>query len=346
MLRISKEWIFRQEFRLYNAPIVGSLSASLHSSMRVLITGGAGFIGRHISEYFQHRAEVRVLDNLRRGSKSNLSHLECQLIVGSILDRDLVREAMKGVDFVFHLAAMVSVQESVQKPNECAEINAGGTAIVLEEAARARAKKLIFSSSAAIYGDNPMIPRIESMPPDPKNPYATSKYEGERHCRASTDEGRLATVSLRYFNVFGPYQDPRREYAAAVPAFVEKAIRNEPITIFGDGRQTRDFIYVKDVVAANAFFALQSHATGVFNVACGRRITITDLALTIRNLAKSSSTIEYGAARPGDVKHSVASADKIQSAGFRPVCDLAGGLRATIEFFRKDIAGIEQGRQL
>jgi UDP-glucose 4-epimerase len=314
--------------------------------MRVLVTGGAGFIGRHIAEYFQDRAEVRVLDNLRCGFKSNLAGLECQLIVGSILDRDLVREAMKGVDFVFHLAAMVSVLESVHKPNECAEINASGTAIVLEEAARARVKKLIFSSSAAIYGGNPTIPKIESMPAEPKSPYATSKYEAERHCRSFTDEGRLATVSLRYFNVFGPYQDPRGEYTAAVPAFIEKAIRDEPITIFGDGRQTRDCIYVKDVVRANAFFALKSQATGVFNVACGKQITITDLALTIRNLTKSTSTINYGAERSGEVKHSVASMDKTQAAGFRPVCGLAGGLRATIEFFKKDKAAIERSRHV
>jgi UDP-glucose 4-epimerase len=314
--------------------------------MRVLVTGGAGFIGRHIAEHFHDRAEVRVLDNLRSGFKSNLSGLDCQLIVGSILDRDLVREAMKGVDFVFHLAAMVSVQESVQKPTECAEINAWGTAIVLEEAARARVKKLIFSSSAAIYGDNPAIPTIESMPAEPKSPYAESKYEAERHCRSFTDEGRLATVSLRYFNVFGPYQDPRGEYTAAVPAFIEKAIRDEPITIFGDGRQTRDFIYVKDVVAANAFFALESQATGVFNVACGRQITITDLALTVRNLTKSSSTIDYGPERRGDVKHSVASVDKIRTAGFRPVCDLAEGLRATVEFFKKDQGGIKHDRHV
>jgi UDP-glucose 4-epimerase len=314
--------------------------------MRVLITGGAGFIGRHICQHFQDRAEVRVLDNLRSGFESNLSRLQCQLIVGSILDRDLVREAMKGVDIVFHLAAMVSVQESVQKPTECAEINTRGTAIVLEEAARARAKKLIFSSSAAIYGDNPTIPKIESMLAEPKSPYATAKYEGERHCRSFTDEGRLATVSLRYFNVFGPYQNPRSEYAAAVPAFIEKAIRNEPITIFGDGRQTRDFIYVKDVVAANAFFALTSEATGVFNVACGRQITITDLALTIRNFTKSSSTINYCAERPGEVKHSVAGMDKTHAAGFSPVWDFAAGLRATIQFFRKEIAGTEHRRPL
>jgi nucleoside-diphosphate-sugar epimerase len=314
--------------------------------MRILVTGGAGFIGRHICQHFQNRAEVRVLDNLRSGFESSLSRLRCQLIVGSILDRDLVGEAMKGVDIVFHLAAMVSVQESVQKPAECAEINTGGTAIVLEEAARARAKKLIFSSSAAIYGNNPTVPKIESMPAEPKSPYATGKYEAERHCCSFTDAGRLATVSLRYFNVFGPYQNPRSEYSAAVPAFIEKAIRNEPITIFGDGRQTRDFIYVKDVVAANAFFALKSRATGVFNVALGRQITINDLALTIRNLTKSSSAIHYGDKRPGDVKHSVAGVDKILAAGFRPVCGLAGGLRTTIQFFRKEIASSGQGRHL
>ncbi len=250
------------------------------------------------------------------------------------------------MDFVFHLAAMVSVQESVQKTDECAEINAWGTAIVLEEAARARVKKLIFSSSAAIYGDNPTIPKIESMPVEPKSPYATAKYEAERHCRSFTDEGRLPTVSLRHFNVFGPYQDTRSEYTAAVPAFIEKAIRNKPITIFGDGRQTRDFIYVKDVVAANAFFALKSQVTGVFNIACGRQITITDLALIIRNLAKSSSTIRYGAERPGDVKYSVAGVDKTQTAGVKPVSALAGELRATIEFFRKSIPHIEQGPHL
>jgi UDP-glucose 4-epimerase len=314
--------------------------------MRVLITGGAGFIGRHITEYFQNRAEVRVLDNLRPGLKSNLSSLKCQLVVGSIRDRDLVREAMGGVDFVFHLAAMVSVTGSVHTPNEYAETNAGGTAVVLEEAGRARATKLIFSSSAAIYGDNPNLPQIESMPAEPKSPYATSKYEGEQHCCTFADEGRLPTVSLRYFNVFGPCQYPRSEYGAVVPAFIEKAIRNEPITIFGDGRQTRDFIYVKDVVAANAFFALESQAAGIFNVACGKQITITDLALTIRKLTKSSSTIEYGEERPGDVKHSVAGMDKTLAAGFRPVCDLAGGLRATIEFFRQYIAGVERGRQV
>jgi UDP-glucose 4-epimerase len=303
--------------------------------LKVLVTGGAGFIGRHLVRSFQDKAEVCVIDNLRSGHERNLEGLTCHLAVGSILDRDLVRKTMLGVDYVFHLAALVSVPESGQKPDECAEINAAGTLLVLEEAARAGVKKLVFSSSAAIYGDNPVIPKIETMPPEPKSPYAATKLEGERHCQRFTDESRLPTVSLRYFNVFGPHQDPKSQYAAAVPAFIERAIRNQPIVIYGDGAQTRDFIYVDNVVAANAFFATQTDATGVFNVACGRRTTISDLATTICRLTNSSSEITHAPERPGDVRHSVAGVDKIRSTGFAPGCDFSEGLRATIEFFQK-----------
>jgi UDP-glucose 4-epimerase len=235
--------------------------------MKVLVTGGAGFIGSHVVEYFQGRAEVRVLDNLRSGFKHNLGGLQCEFIPGSVLDRDQVRRAVQGVDYVFHLAAMVSVPESANKPLECAEINAAGTLVLLEEAARARAKKLVFSSSAAIYGNNPVMPKIEMMPPEPKSPYAATKLDGERHCKRFADQGRLPTVCLRYFNVFGPRQNPESQYAAAIPAFIDRALKNQPMIIFGDGEQTRDFIYVKDVAAANAFFAIQSPASGIFNVA-------------------------------------------------------------------------------
>jgi UDP-glucose 4-epimerase len=304
--------------------------------LKVLVTGGAGFIGRHLVKYFQDKAEVCVIDNLRSGFRHNLEGLPCHLIVGSILDRELVREAMQNVDHVFHVAAMVSVPESVQKPDECAEINAAGTLVVLEEAARAGVKKMVFSSSAAIYGDNPIIPKIETMPAEPKSPYATTKREGEYHCQRFADEGRLQTVSLRYFNVFGPHQNPKSQYAAAVPIFIERGIANQPITIFGDGGQTRDFIYVNDVVAANVFFAMRSSVTGVFNVACGRGHTIRDLALTIKRLTNSSSEITHAPERPGDVRHSVAGVDKIRSAGFMPECNFSEGLSATIEFFQKE----------
>jgi|SRR5664280_1077818 len=185
--------------------------------MKILVTGGAGFIGSHIVEHFQGKAEVRVLDNLRSGFEHNLAGFQCELLVGSILDRDLLRRAMRDVDYVFHLAAMISVPESMQQPVECNELNTTGTLMVLEAAAQAGVKKLVFSSSAAIYGDNPVIPKLETMVPEPRSPYAITKLDGEYYCQMFTAEGRLLTACLRYFNVFGPRQNPRSQYAAAVP---------------------------------------------------------------------------------------------------------------------------------
>jgi UDP-glucose 4-epimerase len=303
--------------------------------MRVLITGGAGFIGSHIVEHFQGHADVRVLDNLRSGFKHNLSHFPHEFIEASIIDRDVVRHAVQGVDFVFHLAAMISVPESMAKPVECNEINTTGTLVVLEEAARAGVKKLVLSTSAAIYGDNPVVPKVETMLAEPKSPYAVTKLDGEFYCKMFADEGRLQTACLRYFNVFGPRQDPKSQYAAAVPIFVDRALRNEPIMIHGDGEQTRDFIFVKDIVAANVFFATSSPATGVFNVAYGQRTTIKELAATICRLTDSRSEIIHAAERPGDVKHSLASVDKLRAAGFVPAASFQDGLQATIKYFHE-----------
>ena len=303
--------------------------------MRVLVTGGAGFIGSHIVEHFQGRAEVRVLDNLRSGFLHNLEAFNHEFVRGSILDRELVRQAMQGVDYVFHLAAMISVPESMQKPAECTEINTIGTLVVLEEAARAGAKKLVLSSSAAIYGDNPVTPKLETMLPEPKSPYAITKLDGEYYCRMFTTEGWLQTACLRYFNVFGPRQDPRSQYAAAVPIFIDRAVKNQPITVYGDGEQTRDFIYVKDIAAANAFFAIESQATGVFNVAYGGRITINDLASSVCRLTGSRSEVKHAAERPGDVKHSQAAIERLRSGGFSPKGSLMDGLQATIEYFQQ-----------
>jgi UDP-glucose 4-epimerase len=302
--------------------------------MKVLVTGGAGFIGSHIVEHFQDRAEVRVLDNLRSGFRRNLAGFQHEFIEGSILDREQVRRAVEGVDYVFHLAAMISVPESMVKPIECNELNTEGTLIVLEEAARARVKKLVFSSSAAIYGDNPVVPKVETMFPEPKSPYAITKLDGEYYCKMFAAEGRVATACLRYFNVFGPRQDPKSQYAAAVPIFIHRALKHEPITIFGDGEQTRDFIYVKDIAAANAYFATQSPASGVFNVAYGGKITINELAQTICKLTGSRSEICHEAERAGDVKHSLAAVDQLKTAGYRPVGNLSDGLQATVNFFK------------
>ena len=192
--------------------------------MKILVTGGAGFIGSHIVEHFQDQAEVRVLDNLRSGFKHNLASFQHEFIEASILDRDAVRRAVDGVDYVFHLAAMISVPESMAKPIECNELNTTGTLVVLEEAAKAGVKKLVLSSSAAIYGDNPVTPKIETMLAEPKSPYAITKLDGEFYCKMFADEGRLQTTCLRYFNVFGPRQDPKSQYAAAVPIFIDRAV--------------------------------------------------------------------------------------------------------------------------
>lgn len=302
--------------------------------MRVLITGGSGFIGSHLAEHFQGKAEVRVLDNLRSGHRKNLDGLKVEFIEGDICDRETVKKAMVGVDYVFHLAAMISVPESMFKPIECAEINVKGLLIVLEEAAAAGVKKLCFSTSAAIYGDNPVMPKREEMFPEPKSPYAITKLDGEYYCGMFTATGKLQTACLRYFNVFGPRQDPKSAYAAAVPIFISKAVANEPITVYGDGEQTRDFIYVKDIVAANVFMAAHEH-TGVFNVAYGGRITINKLLDTIKDITKSSSEVQYLPERAGDVKHSMAAVDKLNATGFKPQSDFASGLADTIEYFRK-----------
>jgi UDP-glucose 4-epimerase len=302
--------------------------------MKILVTGGAGFIGSHIVEQLHTQAEVRVLDNLASGFRHNLAGRHCEFIEGSILDRETVRRAVAGVDYVFHLAAMVSVPESVQEPARCAEINTHGTLLVLEEAARAGVKKLVFSSSAAIYGNNPVVPKVETMTPEPVSPYGATKLEGEILCERFMREGRLNTVCLRYFNVFGPRQNPRSQYAAAVPAFIERALRGEPLAIHGDGEQTRDFVPVQAVAAANIFLATQSPATGVFNVAGGKAITINQLARQIQDLAGSIAELRHGLERAGDVKHSCADIGRLRAAGFVWPDDFATRLRATVDFFR------------
>ncbi len=303
--------------------------------MRVLITGGAGFIGSHLVEHFQGKADVRVLDNLRSGYRKNIENFDVDFQLGDICDRSAVDKAMEGVDYVFHLAAMISVPESMSKIAECIRINNLGMLNVLESAAEHGVKKLCFSTSAAIYGDNPVVPKIETMFPEPKSPYAITKLDGEYYCKMFTQEGKLQTACLRYFNVFGPRQDPKSAYAAAVPIFIEKALNNEDLTIFGDGEQTRDFVFVKDVVAANAFFA-QSEFTGVHNIAYGGKITINDLASEIIRLTGSRSKIIHLPERAGDVKHSMAAVDKLKATGFVPNHTFAEALAYTIEAWKKN----------
>ncbi len=302
--------------------------------MRVLITGGAGFIGSHIAQHFQGKAEVVVLDNFRSGHRRNLDGLKVDLIEGSILDRAALDRAMRGVDLVFHLAAMISVPESMLKPRECVEINATGTLHVLEAAADAKARKVVLASSAAIYGDNPTVPKVETMAPEPKSPYAVTKLDGEYYLEMFRRERGLGTASLRFFNVFGPRQDPKSPYAAAVPIFIEKALRGDPIAIFGDGGATRDFIYVKDIVGALVYAATTESVHGTHNVGYGRKMTVLELAREILRLTGSSSAIEHKPERLGDVRHSMASSDKLQAAGWKPAHSVAEGLEATVGYFK------------
>ncbi len=303
--------------------------------MKILVTGGCGFIGSHIVEHFQGKADVKVLDNLRSGFRHNLDGFDVDIIEGSIMDQGLLRDAVRGIDFVFHLAAMVSVPESMHNPVECTEINTIGTLNVLEAAASANVKKLSLSSSSAVYGNNPIVPKVESMIPEPKSPYAISKLDGEYYCKLFNDEGWLKTVCLRYFNVFGPRQDPGSQYAAAVPIFIDKALKNEPLTVYGDGEQTRDFVYVKDIVEANRFLTTETTDTGVYNIAYGKKIAINDLAGKIIELTESKSDTCYMPERPGDVLHSLASIDKLKNTGIQLADEFDNGLTKTIDYFRK-----------
>ncbi|MCP4181057.1 MAG: NAD-dependent epimerase/dehydratase family protein [bacterium] len=301
--------------------------------MKILVCGGAGFIGSHIVEHFHNDADVIVYDSLRTGFVENITNFNVDFIEDDIRNRDAVRKAMQGVDYVFLLSALVSVPESMKNSSECVDINAKGTLIVLEEAAKAGVKKLCLSSTSAIYGDNPVFPKIETMMPEPKSPYAVTKLDGEFYCNIFTQEKKLKTACMRYFNVFGPRQDPKSAYAAAIPIFTANAVKNMPISVYGDGEQTRDFVYVKDVVAANVFLS-QNDSSGVFNVGYGRQTTVNSLIKEILKLTSSASKIEYLPERSGDVKHSVASIEKLLSNNFVLNDRFDEGLKVTVDYFK------------
>ncbi len=303
-------------------------------SRRVLITGGAGFIGSHLARRLAQHAEVTVLDDLRSGYARNLEGVRCRFLQGSILDEAALSEAIAGAEEVYHLAAMISVPESVDKPAECALLNTEGTRRVLAAARKAGARKVVLASSAAIYGDNPTVPKVETMSPEPKSPYAETKLAGERLLEEYRRDHGLGTASLRFFNVFGPRQDPRSAYAAAVPIFIAKALRDEPIGIHGDGGQTRDFIHVQDIVGALTYAAGSADMAGTYNVGYGRSQTILALAQEIVRLTGSKSSITHLAPRAGDVRHSLASTERLVAAGWKPESSVSAGLAETVDYFR------------
>lgn len=304
--------------------------------IKVVVAGGAGFIGSHIVEAWADKdAEVHIIDNLRSGYEKNIIRNKNVFFhKESITNRNAVFEILKGANYVHNLAAMVSVPESLIKPLECIEINLIGLINMLDAAKEFGIQKIVHSSSAAIYGDNPESPKLTTMCPQPKSPYGITKLDGEYYLDVYRENFGIGAVSLRYFNVFGPRQDPAGAYAAAIPIFVSRALKNEPIIIYGDGGQTRDFIFVKDVVDANLLAAENKDVSGVYNIAVGKSITIKQLAELIINETNSKSSIIFEPERPGDIKYSLASIENTKiKLGFEPKYDLIQGLKDTIAYF-------------
>lgn len=303
---------------------------------KYVITGGAGFIGSHIAEHLVNEGnEVVVIDSLRTGFKKNIDHLDLTFEKVDITDAQQVSQLVTGASAVFHLAALVSVPESIEKIVRCNSINSQGTINVLEAAKNSGNCKVILSSSAANYGDNPVSPKVESMTPEPLTPYAITKLDGEYYLDMYRNQFNVPTTSLRYFNVFGPRQNPKSAYAAVVPIFILNALQNKPLKIYGDGKQTRDFIYVKDVVAANILASKSGN--GIYNVALGKSTSVIELAEFIINITNSKSKIKFLDARPGDIKHSQANPTKFQKEGFRPKYTIEDGLKETIAFYEKEL---------
>ena len=307
--------------------------------MRIVITGGAGFIGSNLAEVLAlaPNNEVCVVDDLSTGRVENIPIASgIEFIKGSITDLQLMNEVLADADFVFHQAALPGVQRSIEDPAHANEVNIRGTLNVLMAARDAGVKKVIYASSSSVYGDTPELPNREGMTPNPLSPYAVTKLVGEYYCKVFNDVYGLNTISLRYFNVYGPRQDPHSEYAAVIPRFVSRVLRGEPPIIYGDGQQTRDFTFVKDVVNAN-ILAMNSDATGVYNIASGRMISIQELATLITRLTGRDSDLEpvFDKPRKGDVRHSLADISRARAVmGYKPEYSLERGLEETLRWFK------------
>lgn len=308
---------------------------------KALVTGGAGFIGSHLAEALvRQRCAVTVLDNLASGHLSNLDAVSRQIdfVQGDIQDDALLEKLVAGCDAVFHQAAVVSVTRTVKEPVASAQVNDLGTIKVLDAARRNGVRRVVLASSSAVYGDSPQLPKTEALVPAPLSPYAVQKLTNEYYADLYFRLYGLETVCLRYFNVYGPRQDPASPYSGVISIFMTRACETQPPVIYGDGRQTRDFVFVQDVVRANLLAATRAAAQGrVFNVGAGRAVAINALWQMIAGLARITVSAQYREPRPGEIVHSLAG---IQSAreglGFQPTVSLDEGLRRTFEWYREN----------
>lgn len=307
-----------------------------------LVTGGAGFIGSHIVERLvKDGHNVRVIDNFTSGKRANIAPFGSRVEVfeGDIRSREDCRRACTGVEVVFHLAAMPSVPRSVADPVTTHETNVNGTFNLLMAARDAKCRRVVYSASSSAYGNLPDLPKRETACPKPLSPYAVHKLVGEQYCHAFTCCYGLETIALRYFNVFGPRQDPKSEYAAAIPAFVSAVLRNEAPTVYGDGEQTRDFTFVDNVVHANMLAAKAPHTAGEsVNIACGERVSVNQIIREINALLGRNLTPKYVPERAGDVKHSLADISLAhQLIGYAPQITFADGLRRAIDWYKANL---------
>jgi UDP-glucose 4-epimerase len=309
-----------------------------------LVTGGAGFIGSHLVDALVAAGwRVRVLDDFSSGREENLaaSRSSLELLRGSLCDASVLEGALRGIEVVFHQGAVPSVPRSIAEPLRTHEVNASGTLRLLEAARHSGVRRVVYAASSSAYGDTPVLPKVETLPANPRSPYALQKWAGESYCRLYSELYGLETVALRYFNVFGPRQNPESEYAAVVPRFVVACLRGERPVVYGDGEQTRDFTFVEDAVRANLLAAEAAGAVGqVVNVAGGRRVSLNQLLLAIAELCGVSIAARYEPARPGDVRDSLADLARAgELLGYRPEFSLREGLLRTIESLRKNGEG-------
>jgi UDP-glucose 4-epimerase len=300
---------------------------------KVIVTGGLGFIGSHLVEALVEKNDVTVIDNQSTGKLENIEHLDAcpEVVEGDVAALNLA-EIFDGSDYVFHEAALPSVQRSIDEPLMSNHSNATGTLKVLIAAKESGIQKVVYASSSSVYGDTVELPKREDMCLAPKSPYAVTKATGELYCTAFQQVYGLRTVSLRYFNVFGPRQDHRSGYAAVIPKFIAALLNNSPPTVYGDGEQSRDFTFVKHVVEANVR-ACESTATGVFNIACGRSFTLNELIALLAKITGSDVVPRYAAPRPGDIRHSLAAIAKARVFGYAPRSNFEDELQETVRWF-------------